>query len=58
MHAVMASMCEINLRKTIRFGGRKNPPGDGEIEAILVVIQQLYYFHLINMLWSNSLDIM
>ena len=30
-------MCEHNLRKTIKFGGRKNPLGDAEIEAILVV---------------------
>lgn len=36
IHAVMASMCEYNLRKTIKFGGRKNPPGEDEIEAILV----------------------
>jgi len=32
----MASMCDSNLRKTIRYGGRKNPPGEGEIEAIIV----------------------
>ena len=37
MHTVMASMCEHNLRKTIKFGGRKNPPGDEEMEAILVI---------------------
>ncbi|XP_065898577.1 unconventional myosin-XV-like isoform X1 [Dysidea avara] len=32
----MASMCDSNLRKTVRYGGRKNPPGEEEIEAIIV----------------------
>ena len=38
IYAVMANMCAHNLRKTIRFGGRKNPPSEEEIEAILVAI--------------------
>ena len=29
-------MCDSNLRKTVRYGGRKNPPGEEEIEAIIV----------------------
>lgn len=32
----MASLCDSNLRKTVRYGGRKNPPAEGELEAIIV----------------------
>ena len=36
LYVAMASLCDSNLRKTVRYGGRKNPPAEGELEAIIV----------------------
>ena len=32
----LASMCEFNLRRSLRFGGRKDPPSTAEIQSVIV----------------------
>ena len=34
--AGIASICEGNLKKTLRHGGRKEPPSPQELQAIIV----------------------